>query len=198
MFDLNNFEFIDIDHEKLNKYNRTLPYQNYIDKYQYNQYKNAKQIEIIRIFKDHIDEYKIALAVNRKLDKKMIIDMFNYVDNSFIIENIEKQWLKQELNQVINEYNMNSGTFEWFVKLKTKINVNENNYLIGGENNQEFSFIPNTNKLYINIIVDGKLYDKIYIDELNTDIINSFAEKYKIYLSKHVINKIINNNIYFI
>ena len=43
MLSVTDFDFIEIDHEKINKKNRSNVYQNYIDKHQYNEHKMAKQ-----------------------------------------------------------------------------------------------------------------------------------------------------------
>ena len=202
MLDIVDFEFIKIDHEKVNKKNKSIIYQNYIDKHQYNEYGNAKQSETIRIVKGYLEDYKIALLVTRKLDKTILQKMIKEIEPNARLEKIEKQWLRYNVNVNINDNNINEGIFEWYIQLKELINQNDQYVdmsLISTVRHIGAGTDENISKklLFINIIVDGKLYDKVYFDELNEDIIHAYAKRYQFTLKNYNIMDIKNNNIIF-
>jgi len=68
------------------------------------------------------------------LDKNTIENMIKNINYDCIIEKIEKQWLRYEINNTINNDNINEGIFEWYVKLRHKVDVRDLNYLTGGFN----------------------------------------------------------------
>lgn len=193
MFNISDLDFVEIDHEKTNKKNRAKLYQKYIDD---NQSRfttiTPKHVETIRIVKGFFDDYKIALLTIRKLDKTILTKMIAEIEPNMQIEKIEKQWLRNNINVNINDDNINEGVFEWYVKLSdayVKLSSIKSTNHIGAGIDKKL--------LFINIVVDGKLYDKVYLDELNEDIVYAYAKRYQFTLKNHNIVNIENNNIYY-
>jgi hypothetical protein len=196
MFNIDNLDFVEIDHEKVYKKNKAFVYQKYIDKNI--PATDRSLIEHIRILKDFYDEYKITLVTGRPLDKKILFNMFNTIDNTYTIESIKKQWLRHNINVNINDYNINDGEFEWFVKLK------KNGHSLPGS---EFNNLVSIEKImlgghaeqtkFISIIVNGKLYDRVYLDIITKDIIYAYARRYQKTLKGFDIIDIKDNIIHF-
>ena len=198
------FPFNGIDNTVLSKINKNNKYQKYIDD-NYNSINGIYYLEHIRILKNFYDEKKFTIKIKRKLTKSIIIDMVKCIDVNYDILEITENWLGEKN---INEDNMNDGILEWFIKLKTKINFNQINHL-GGFYNKIDIVVPtytpeylikfdHNNKKYkipINVLLNGKLYDKIWYYSIKQNITSNEIFNYANYYIKKKIMSNYNVNI---
>ncbi len=194
------FPFNEIDHtisSHLSTAKKDNKYQKYVND-NFNLTKGIYYLENIRILKNFYDEKKYTIKIKCKLTKSIIINMIEYLDtNSDILEVIEN-W-SGEKN--INEDNINDGISEWFIKLKTKINLNQLKHIGGFYNNIDIitpTYTPeylirydHNNKKYkipINILLNGKSYDKIwYLSNKHNITSNEIFNYANFYIKKNII-----------
>lgn len=196
------FPFIEIDHnKKVNKFSNK--YQQYFDKLneKYND-DSELYLENIRILKNFYDESIFVIKTKEMLDKTILEKMISYTDPNYIILEITDSWLGE---RKINEYNINDGKIEWFIKLKENILPNLQINHIGGYHVIDFlaptytpeyllryNHIDNKYKVPINIIINGKLYDKIWYE---TDKKNIPIDEIYLYAQMYL-NKFLQNDVY--
>jgi hypothetical protein len=186
------FPFNDINHIKENK--EVNLYQKYFDNLEEDNIvysKNNYYLENIRILKNFYMEKRYSIKTKKKLNKDTIKKMINAIDENYDILEITENWLGE---RNINEDNMNDGYSEWFIKLKEKVNIKILDH-IGGyhtinfckpqstpEYIIRFDHINSVYKIPIFILIDGKLYDKIWYSSnkinISLDEINLYAENY--------------------
>jgi hypothetical protein len=163
-----NFPFNEIDND-LNTKNPTSKYQSYFDNINtplctYSKDSTCKTntyyLENLRILTNFYDEKRYAIKTNYKFTKNILQKMFKETDPSCDILEITENWLPMNVGKFNKD--INEGISEWFVNLKEKVNFKELNH-IGGYVN----FLDDINNLHkINIIINQKVYDVIYYNNL--------------------------------
>jgi hypothetical protein len=199
------FPFNEIDHstninisQSKSGYNK---YQQYIDKLDdYNG--GIYYIDYIRILKNFYNEESFIIKSKHRLNQEIIRKMIMSIEQNFDIITVVESWLGERF---INDDNLNDGRIEWFIKLKEKIYLNHLDHIggdyehpIAGDNTVNFLYptyttesilrfdhIDNKYKIPINIVINGKLYDKTwYVSEKMNISINEIYLFMKYYLIK--------------
>lgn len=198
------FPFNEIDHVKKSKY-ITNKYQKYFDKFNTN-INDELYLENLRILKDHYNESTYTIKTKYKFTKEILNTMINYLEPEYFITEIIDSWLGE---RQLNEYNINDGKSEWLIKVKTKINLSLLDHFGGSYSTVDFllpkytpEYVLRFDKLNdkfkvpINIIINGKLYDKIwyYSDKANISIDEIYLY-IKYYIKKNLTNEFFIKNI---
>lgn len=199
--------FDDINHELSNK-KISKKYQKYFDKYDH--YQGLYYVDRLRILKDFFNEEIYTIKTKKKISKDELIMMIKEIDNKYDIIEIKHVWNGSNIKN-INEDNMNDGIFEWFIKLKSKIKIDNLNHIggydnidhIGGYDNTvniikptitpeyliRYDHIDNKFKIPIIIVANGKQYDKIWYYSDNNSISQNEILIYMNYYIKKFLNE---------
>jgi hypothetical protein len=194
------FTFSEIDHNFTKNSDNTNIYQQYFDKL--NDISGLYYLEHVRILKDFFNEKRFTIKTKIRFTKSTLVKMIKSVEKDYDILEITKNWLGEKK---INDNNINDGIIEWFIKIKKKTNFNELRHIGGFYNNVDITmptytpeylirFDHNNDKKYkipINLLLNGKMYDKIWYYSDTPNISNNEIFNY----TKYYVNKL-NHNIY--
>jgi len=187
---IKHFAMDEIDHKIYSK-SRYNKYQKYFDKYDY--IIGPYYIEHLRILFNFYDEKRYTIKTKKKCTKYLLDNMIKCVEKECDILEITENWLGEKK---LNEDNMNDGHLEWFIKLKNKPKLKYLDHIGGQYNNIniiEPTYTPEyiirfdhnngKYKIPIFILLNGKMYDKVWY----------YSEKKNI-----SINEIYNYSIYYV
>lgn len=186
------FTFSEIDHNIYKKNTGVNKYQKYFEQFDY--IIGQFYVEHIRILFNFFDESKYTIKTKKKCTKYLLTEMINAVENNCDILEITENWLGERR---LNEENMNDGIYEWFIKIKTKPSLQNLNHIGGYYNNiniVEPTYTPeylirfdhdnNKYKIPILLLLNGKLYDKIWYSSDKKNISINEIYNYSIYYMK--------------